>query len=209
MKPQALFFDMDGTLVDTEPIHYRAYHLLLATYGFSFPEQEFHSFVGKSTLDNIHWLKQHYHLTEKEDILAAKKKEYFIAFLTHVSLFPNVPQLLSTVAQKYPLTLITSTKYNLTTKILEITQLRHFFSHLVTGDEGLPKPDPSLYTVALQKNSIDTACVVAFEDSVSGYQAATAAGILCHCIPNRYTQKQFPLKQEVFSTLEEAVRPYL
>lgn len=209
MKPQALFFDMDGTLVDTEPIHYTAYHALLAEYGISFPEELFHSFVGKSTMTNVQWLKQQYQLKENEDILAARKKEYFIAFLGTVSLFPNVQQLLTAAAQKYPLTIITSTKHNLTTKILETTQLCHFFSYVVTGDEGLPKPDPSLYKVALQKNSIDATCAVAFEDSVSGYDAATAAGILCHCIPNRYTQEQFSPGHNSFPTLEEALRPYI
>jgi len=209
MKPCILFFDMDGTLVDTEPIHYRSYAELMREYGISFPEHLFSSFVGKSTLANVQWLKQQYQLKENEIVLAARKKEYFTGFLEHISLFPNVLQLLTAAAQKYPLTLITSTKHNLTTKILETTQLRCFFSHIVTGDDGLPKPDPSLYRVALQKGNARATHVVAFEDSISGYDAATAAGILCHCIPNVYTKEQFSPIHPTFFSLEEALREYL
>ncbi len=214
-KPASLFFDMDGTLVDSEPIHYRAYGALLAEYNISFPETLFHSFVGKSTLTNIQWIKQYYLLKEDETVLAAKKKEYFTSFLNTVTLFPHVQSLLTQAAQKYPLVVITSTKSNLTHIILEITHLTSFFSHIVTGDEGKAKPDPSLYNVGLTKMSIPPENVVAFEDSLSGYMAASSASIHCICIPNKYTKEQFASSHSshytvpIVPTLEEALRDYL
>lgn len=208
MTPLGLFFDMDGTLIDSEPVHYRAYAAMLAEYGHSFDEQMFASFVGKSTLTNVRWLKQRYCLSGDEQVHVAKKQAYFSQFLSSVVVFPDVISLLEKAAAQYPLTVVTSTKKRFAQPLLELTELLPFFSYIVTGDEGLPKPSSSLYTVALHKNSFSPNDAVAFEDSLSGYQAAYDAGISCVVIPNRYTRESITGAHTAFS-LEEALRPYL
>lgn len=196
--PQAIIFDLDGLLVDTEPIHRRVFNTMLARYGvtYNISDEEFgRVFVGVSQRENWEYLRARFHLPDSVDVLTNKHTrlyEELIRDACNVTLMPGARAVLDTLATRgVPLGIASSSPRVQVETILRGLQLTSLFQTIVTGSDVTNlKPAPDIYLRACESLRANTAHCIALEDSASGARAAKAAGLYVIVVPNRYTQHQ-------------------
>lgn len=182
MKKIAIF-DMDGVLIDSEPLHWDAYRVLMGKLRINIPEEELNGFVGKTAVVIWKSVKERYALEESLEELMQKKDAVFFESLKAVSLEPmkGVKDLLEELQRAGIVCTIASSSYrNIIDHILSELELESYFDYVISGDEVRNgKPDPEIFLkVAERYDAAPRECVV-IEDSHNGVCAAKTAGMNC------------------------------
>ncbi|PSF37510.1 hydrolase [Aphanothece hegewaldii CCALA 016] len=177
----ALLFDLDGTLADTNPIHFSSWQEILQRYGLEI-DQDFYDYhiSGKHNPQIIKDILPQ--LSPDEAIkLADEKESYFRELATNLMKpLPGLVEYLDWAKnQNLQLALVTNAPKANADFMLNALGLSDTFSVVVLGEE-LPKakPDPIPYQITLEKLGIAKENAIAFEDSPSGIKSAVGAGIL-------------------------------
>jgi beta-phosphoglucomutase-like phosphatase (HAD superfamily) len=179
---QAVIFDMDGVLLDSEPLHMEADREIFNKLGFKVTEQEQELFLGMGAEGTYAWLKEHFGLDEPlENLLkmdTAIRMQYFIEGPLLVPT-PGIIELLEELSRcKIPLALGSSTVAPIVNRVLDLLNLRPYFQHIVTGDQVIrTKPDPAIFLLCARLLGIDPVNCLVVEDSWNGITAAKDAGM--------------------------------
>lgn len=197
-QPQAVIFDLDGLMVDTEPVHQRAFELLLAQRGIprKFTVEEYGKFfVGVHVTENARWLIETFHLRGTANEITAEREEIYERLLQDFSNLRPMPGLIDVLdlAQSRGLRLgvASGSPRNQVDLILRGLGLIERFGAVVAGtDVARTKPAPDVYLSAVEKLSAEPGRCVALEDSATGVRAAKAAGLRAIVVPNQYTAHQ-------------------
>jgi HAD superfamily hydrolase (TIGR01509 family) len=193
VKLEAVVFDMDGVLVDSEPFGFEALRRVMARHGLPYGEEENAEFLGRTTLDSCRILKARHRLPESEEILA---DWYIEEMLEQIARGPipmaGVPAVLREVrAAGYRMALASSAEPRVIDANLAALSLRPLFEAVVSGTQ-VPrgKPAPDVFLAAAERLGVPaTACLVV-EDSRNGLLAAKAAGMRCAVVPCAHTRHQ-------------------
>lgn len=184
-KLEAIFFDHDGTLVDTEPLWAEAKTSVTAEFGGIWTEQDTLDTLGKPATMTFARMAE-LGATEPAEVLYAKLKAKMGELLAgaHVEFLPGIGALLVQVAEAgIPAGIVT----NATTAVAQNTASlapEGLFKTLVTDEQVThAKPDPEPYLTAAQNLGVNPARCVALEDSASGAQSAMAAGMKVIIVP--------------------------
>ncbi|MBN1409355.1 MAG: HAD family phosphatase [Spirochaetales bacterium] len=204
---KAVIFDMDGVLVDSEPLHYESEKTILQTYGLDFTREVHKNYIGYA--NELKFWQDLCHLYNVEldtSMLMKKKMEYFYAHLDKIVLIEPAKKLLENLhSRKIPLALASSSNRELIDKILGTFSLGHFFKVIQSGDNiknGKPAPDIFLKTAELI--STDPAECIVIEDSLNGVKAGKAAGMTVIAVPNEYTRSfDFSMADYTLESLDE------
>jgi HAD superfamily hydrolase (TIGR01509 family) len=186
-----VIFDLDGLLVDSEPLQARAINGVMARYGIRLGEEEFTELVGTTTRDNFVLLKARYGLPESVDeLLAAKSDIYLELVKTDLKPCEGAVELVRAFrAMGVPLAVASSSPGRDVRLSLEAVGIAGCFAHVVSAEDAPhPKPAPDLYLEAVRRLGARPEECVAFEDSGAGVRAAASAGIACYAVPHRYTR---------------------
>jgi HAD superfamily hydrolase (TIGR01509 family) len=175
----ALLFDLDGTLVESDPLHFVAFQEAFAPFGVTVDEDQYrrlimgapNSAIGEAFLP-------HLPIAEREKIIDAKEAAFRRAFQSAKPTKGIVALLDFAETAGFAVALVTNAPRANAELMLATLGLAERFPLLVIGAE-LPrsKPDPLPYLTALQLTGAEAACSIAFEDSLSGIRAAAAAGL--------------------------------
>ena len=184
--PAGVFWDMDGTLVDTEPYWIVAEHELVASHGREWSDALAHQLVGNALEVSAQVIIDHTGIPlgvpEVVDALLMRVIEQVRG---SVPWRPGARELLEELKESgVPNVLVTMSWRNLASTIVESLPAGSF-AHLVTGDEvtrGKPHPEP--YLLAARLIGADPAACVALEDSPTGVRSATSAGVPTIAIPH-------------------------
>lgn len=184
---KVVLFDLDGTIIDTEPYHYKCWNSILNNHGFDISYQHYlANFAGVAIDQNCERLIERYQLNAGVKDLRAQKEEMMIDFLLNndLSAMPYVRDTIDfLIDQQIKLGLVTSSSAEETKIILRGLHLEHVFSYIVTRDDVVnKKPHPEPYLSAKQFFNLPANSFVVFEDSISGIESAKDAGLKCFAI---------------------------
>ncbi len=181
MKPfSAIIFDMDGVLVDSEPLHQRAFENLFAELGLGDSHEiRFADYYGRSDRVLLTDFIALHRPTKTFDQLLQRKIEIFLASLRVARpIYPELLTLIPTLAQRHPLAIASSNNRRAIDAVLEISGFSPHFSAIVSLEEiRAPKPDPDVYLQAALRLGIDPSDCLAVEDAAAGIEAAKMAGM--------------------------------
>lgn len=181
---KTVIFDMDGVIVDTEPVHKYAYFKHFEELGIDVTEELYATFTGNSTRNVFQKLKDKFQLQEEVENLILRKRSLFNdAFDTKpdLELISGVYDLIVDLHRNdVELILASSASKGTIERVFNRFKLNEFFSHKVSGEDfPKSKPDPTIFihAASLSKNPKDECIVI--EDSTNGVKAAVGAGIYC------------------------------
>ncbi|WP_149096374.1 HAD family hydrolase [Paenibacillus terrae] len=180
---KAVIFDMDGVLVDSEPIYFEIERSSFAHFGASMTEKEHHTYVGV-TLESM-WrqvLDRHQLTNTVEEALSYHRKNVMQTMVAHESLvaIDGLERWLDWLQDReIPVAVASSSPRELIDLIMEKTGLGRYFDIRITGEEvSQGKPAPDIFLYAAEQLGIAPAHCIVIEDSRNGVQAAKSAGML-------------------------------
>ena len=185
-SPAAVLWDMDGTLVDTEPYWFDIEFELVAEFGGTWSEADAHSLVGFDLLDSARELRTRGGVRlEPVEVVERLLDGVIRRVADQLPWRPGAPELLAEcVAADVPCVLVTMSWRRLADAVIAAAPPGSFVTS-VTGDEvSNGKPDPEPYLAAAAAVGVDPAACVAIEDSPTGVAAALAAGCATLGVPH-------------------------
>lgn len=206
---QTVIFDMDGVIVDTEPVHHYAYHQQFKQLNIEVTPEMYASFTGNSTKNIFERLKAEFQLEEDVTTLVATKRNLFNhAFDSKEDLYllEGVEDLIKDLYHNGMQLVLASSSATVTiNRIFNRFGLHKYFSHIVSGEDfPKSKPHPAIFLQAalLSQTSIENCIVI--EDSTNGIKAAKAAGIYCIGYDSFHSKMQdYSLADKVISDFRE------
>ena len=201
----AVIFDMDGVLVDGEPLHFRAVNELLGEEGLSISLEAYKPYMGTKT----GWqdMARDLGLRRPLEEYAARYREMMLAkYRAEAGPMPGAVALVRNLHDAgVPLALASSSIQPWVDACLERIGLAGAFEVVVTGSdirEG--KPHPEIYLLAAGRLGIAPARGLAFEDAPAGIRSARAAGLTVWAVRTPYTRGlELPDPDREFESLEE------
>lgn len=210
----AVVFDMDGLLLDTESIYCRSWQRAAADCGFTISPTFYGRLVGRSRADALQIVLAHFGDRVPMPAFHERVLHYeSVCFAEEpIPVKPGVWAMLAKVDElRLPKALATSTHRPAARARLARTGLDRCFHVTVTGDEAArPKPSPDIYLLACARLGVAPARVLAFEDSDPGVCAAYAAGATVVMIPD-FKAPSVEARQRaarIFPSLTEALRHF-
>ena len=178
----AAIFDMDGVLVDSEPLHLVSTNEVLGRQGVKLTEEENRPYLGWNEPSYWAALTERFQLEGDIDALIRERHESLVAWLRkELPVAEGIDDFLRDLGRHgLPLAVASSSERTLIDFILGEGRLRKHFAVVASGDEvERSKPDPEIFLLAAERlGKMPRECLV-FEDSVNGALAAGAAGMSC------------------------------
>jgi beta-phosphoglucomutase family hydrolase len=191
---RTIIFDMDGVLIDSEPMQLAAYNAVLESYAVQLSEEEFMRWcVGRRSYDIVAFLREHFELSESvEQLLAAKNAAYASILRENIRPMPGLLPLLDHLTSSgYRLAVASSSSIADIEEVLAGLRVREHFEIIVSGEEvSNGKPAPDIFFEAARRLAVPPDECVVIEDSQRGVEAAVQAGMYCIAVPNRFTAAQ-------------------
>lgn len=194
----AVVFDFDGVIVDTEPLHYKAFQELLVPLGLGYSWQEYEAlYMG---FDDRDAFKEAFRSGGRplsadrlKELIAAKAEAFLRTVSGGVAPYPGVVELIREISGSLPLALCSGALRTDIDPILAQLGLTGLFDTMVTAEEvAASKPDPESYRLALSRldalfpAKVIPARAIAIEDTPAGIASATGAGMKVLAVTNSY-----------------------
>ena len=216
MNPlQAVFFDFDGVIADSEPLHLRAYQTVLAAEGIELPRSDYYArYLGYDDVGLFEALAR-----DRGIELRPGKVDEWISAKSHIIeemlasdsvLFPGAAACVRAFAERVPLAVASGALEPEIVLVLEHAGLRSCFAAIASASDGVRgKPAPDLYLLAIAKlrdrlgRPLDPAACIAIEDSHWGLEAAHNAGLRCVAVTHTYPAAELDKADLIVDTLRD------
>jgi HAD superfamily hydrolase (TIGR01509 family) len=181
----AIVFDVDGVLIDSEPVWERVRRALVAEHGGHWPDDAQDRMMGMSTGEWSAYLSEDFGLPLSpeqvaEQVIAAMTAQYQV----HLPLLPGAVDAVRGLAGRWRLAVASSAPKSLIEVVLDASGLRPAFAAAVSSEE-VPrgKPAPDVYLEATARLGVSPAACAAVEDSSNGLRSAAAGGLTVIAVP--------------------------
>jgi HAD superfamily hydrolase (TIGR01509 family) len=184
--PEAVIFDMDGLMIDSERVSLACWSQAAREQALPFTDDFWLGMVGLGDRDCEQRLLQHITADQVSALFARCHELYEERTQQGLPLRPGIIEILQLLqAQGIPRAVATSTRQPRASRKLAATGLLAYFDHVVTSsDVAHPKPAPDIYLLVAQKLGKDPARCLALEDSPAGIRAAVSAGMTAIQVPD-------------------------
>lgn len=186
---QAVIFDLDGVLIDSEGLQYKAYSQVLARYGVRVSTEEYAAHWITAGTGPEYAVRSYALPLAPDELRAMKNTVYHEILCSEVTLMPGVPEALARLHSRWPLAVATNSARAQLTFVMQHFRIADFFAALIAREDyTLAKPAPDAYeTAAARLGTTPAACLVV-EDAARGVVAARRAGAVPVAVPNTFTQ---------------------
>lgn len=188
---QAVAFDLDGLMFNTEDVFHLTGTELLRRRGKLATPELFHAMMGRRSREAFQVMIDQMALVESIDELSIESEEIFDDFLeSHLAPMPGLYELLDTIdAAGVPKAVATSSGRVYLTRMLKRFDLLERFDHLLSGDDVTHgKPHPEIYLSAASQLQVAPSHMLVMEDSENGTKAAVAAGAYVISVPHAHSR---------------------
>ena len=188
----AIFWDNDGVLVDTEHLYFEATRDVLDTIEIPLTEDDYRELFLLQGRGAWHLAEARGIPPPEVEALRQRRNARYAELISRdPRVLPHVLDVVSSLHGRYRMGIVTSSRRDHFEIIHRRTGLLPYFDFVVTADDcPRTKPCPDPYLRAIEASGVDPAAGVAVEDSARGLEAATAAGLRCVIVPSRLTRTQ-------------------
>ena len=182
---KAVIFDMDGVIIDSEPLHYKVFvDYIKSKFGLTISEEEYSEFIGTTNLHIYSTLQKKYHfagdLTEIIEEYEDKCLAYLLSGVAEKPILGVDVLVRNLHHNKIKLGVASSSTLKVINIVLDMFEMNQLFDVKASGEEvENSKPAPDIFLLAAQRLNICPAECLVFEDSRNGVLAAKAAGMQC------------------------------
>lgn len=191
---QAIIFDCDGTLVDSMPVHFVAWHETMERHGIVFPEARFYALGGVPS-DRIIEMLANEQGVELDSVAVAHEKEQ--AFLDRIELLVPIEAVLTVARQNRgikPIAVASGGVRPIIEKQLEQISIHDWFDAIVTAEDTTNhKPEPDVFLEAARRLGTEAKHCLVFEDADLGVEAARRAGMQCIDVRSFFTPRRIAI----------------
>ena len=178
MEPEGLIFDCDGTLVDTMPIHFKAWSSTTKMHGLVFPEDRFYALGGVSPFEVLRILSSEQGVKVDPEAVTREKESRYMELIAEADEIPEVMQIVRENHGKIPMAVASGGTPETVEGILDHCGIRHYFDAIVTSEDvEKPKPAPDTFLEAARRINVAPEKCRAYEDADMGMKAILAAGM--------------------------------
>jgi HAD superfamily hydrolase (TIGR01509 family) len=189
----AIIFDLDGVLMDSEPLHLRATRFALGDRAQSYTARDNQSFFGATDAEMFRVLRILFDLDAPTDELVLRKREHLVSLIrAEGRALPGVPEIPVRFREAgLRLGLVSASARPVIDAVLETVGLTGAFETMVSGDEvARGKPSPDGYLMAARRLALDPGRCLVVEDTRNGVLAAKAAGMTVAAVPGPATIRE-------------------
>jgi beta-phosphoglucomutase len=212
---QAIVFDFDGVLADSEPMHLRAYQAVFAPLGVTIADREYYTrYLGFDDESAIRAMARDHGLELDErqlrELIATKTATFDRMLGEGDVLYPGAVECVGRLAGAFPLGIASGALRHEIEAILRGNRLGHHFRFIVAaGDTPAGKPAADPYRRAAELHGRDPSACLAIEDSRWGIESAKGAGMKCVGITNTYPAHELSAADAVIGSLEEFTEEFI
>jgi HAD superfamily hydrolase (TIGR01509 family) len=195
--PDAVIFDLDGVLIDSEPVWDEARRQFVLEHGGRWHDCAQKDMMGMSSIEWSRYIRDRLGVDlPPERISQEVVRRLTVLYRERLPLVPGAREAIERLAARWPLGLASSSNRELIDLVLEVSGLGPLFEATVSSEEvARGKPAPDVYLEASHRLGVAPTRCVAIEDSHNGILSAAAAGMAVVAIPNR----QFPPGEEAIA----------
>jgi len=190
---RAVFFDLDGLLVDTEPYYFEAARGVFAEHGHALSREEYAIrwiIRGTRMADEVSRLGIK---ADPDGLLLEVRRRFRAMVEVELKLMPHARETLERASARFATALVTNTVPEEVELILAKAGIRRHLHHLIArGDYPRPKPHPDCYIAAARRVGCAPGECLALEDAARGVRAAVNAGVPCVAVLNEMTRYESP-----------------
>lgn len=181
---KTIIFDLDGVLVDSEPLHIQHLHLFLKNIGVTNPERFQKNIKGVSAHETWKMLQEEFKFKQDVNDLRHECRASYLAYLQSLPELPKIPGAIDFVQycyrQEYQLALASSASPLRIELFLQKLKLASYFDAIVSGDDvEHSKPAPDSFLLAAKRLGAEPSSCTIIEDAENGVRAAKTAGMTC------------------------------
>lgn len=206
---QGVLFDMDGVIVDTEPLHHKAFYQMFDEVGIEVSSALYESFTGQSTINICKHLCDYFDVKKAPESLMRIKQNNFKQLFANDSSLQLIDGVLDIIKEYHEnelkLVLASSASMMTIDNVFERFNLNQYFIAKFSGaDLQQSKPHPEIFEKAAQATGYERANCMVIEDSTNGIKAANAAGIFCVGYDSKHSKNQdYSIANMVISDFQE------